>query len=47
MAIFDKNGCSVPIDHRAEARTPEPTYVFLPKITFWISGGDHLLVKNS
>jgi hypothetical protein len=29
-AIFDKNGGSVAIDHRLEARTPHPTYVSLP-----------------
>jgi hypothetical protein len=34
MAIFDKNGGCVAIDRRPEARTPHPTYVFLPKITF-------------
>jgi hypothetical protein len=27
MAIFDKNGSCVAIDHRPEARTPHPTYV--------------------
>jgi hypothetical protein len=30
MAIFDKNGGCVAIDHRPEARTPHPTYVSLP-----------------
>jgi hypothetical protein len=30
MAIFDKNGGCVAIDHRPEARTLHPTYVFLP-----------------
>jgi hypothetical protein len=30
MAIFDKNGVCVAIDHRLEARTPHPTYVSLP-----------------
>jgi hypothetical protein len=30
MAIFDKNGGCVAIDHRLEARTLHPTYVFLP-----------------
>jgi hypothetical protein len=29
-AIFDKNGGCVAIDHRPVARTPHPTYVFLP-----------------
>jgi hypothetical protein len=30
VAIFDKYGGSVAIDHRPEARTPHPTYVSLP-----------------
>jgi hypothetical protein len=30
MAIFDKNGGCVAIDHRPETRTPHPTYVSLP-----------------
>jgi hypothetical protein len=30
MAIFDKNGGGVAVDHRLEARTPHPTYVLLP-----------------
>jgi hypothetical protein len=34
MAIFDKNGGCVAIDHRPEARTLHPTYVFLTLITF-------------
>jgi hypothetical protein len=34
MAIFDKNGGYVAIDHRLEAHTPHPTYVSLPYITF-------------
>src|SRR5688572_9396537 len=34
MAIFDKNGGCVAIDHRPEAHTPHPTYVSLPYITF-------------
>jgi hypothetical protein len=29
-SIFDKNGRCVAIDHRTEARTPDPTYVSLP-----------------
>jgi hypothetical protein len=29
-AIFDKNRGCVAIDHRTEARTPDPTYVSLP-----------------
>jgi hypothetical protein len=34
MAIFDRNGGCVAIDHRPEARTPHPTYVSLPEIRF-------------
>jgi hypothetical protein len=34
MAIFDRNGGCVAIDHRPEARTPPLTYVSLPEITF-------------
>jgi hypothetical protein len=30
MAIFDKNGGYVTIDHRPKARTPHPTFVSLP-----------------
>jgi hypothetical protein len=30
MAISDKNGGCVAIDHRPEACTPHPTYVSLP-----------------
>jgi hypothetical protein len=30
MAIFDKNGGCVAIDHRPKARTPHPTYVSFP-----------------
>jgi hypothetical protein len=30
QAILDKNGACVAIDHRIEARTPDPTYVSLP-----------------
>jgi hypothetical protein len=33
-AISDKNGGCVAIDHRPEARTPHPTYVSSPYITF-------------
>jgi hypothetical protein len=40
-AIFDKNRGCVAIDHRPEARTPHPTYVSLPYITFL-----DFLVKN-
>jgi hypothetical protein len=29
MAIFEKNGGYVAIDHSPEARTPHPTYVSL------------------
>jgi hypothetical protein len=38
MAIFDKNGGCLIIDHRPEASTPHPTYVSLPLVTlldFW------------
>jgi hypothetical protein len=34
MAIFEKNGGCVAIDNQPEARTPDPTYVSLPYITF-------------
>jgi hypothetical protein len=34
MAIFEKNGASVAVDHRLEARTSHPTYVSLQEITF-------------
>jgi hypothetical protein len=30
LAIFDKNGGYMAIDHQPEARTPHPTYVSLP-----------------
>jgi hypothetical protein len=30
MAMFDKNGGCVAIDHRPEACTPHPTYFSLP-----------------
>jgi hypothetical protein len=33
MAIFDKNGGCVAIDHKLEARTPHPTLVSLSYIT--------------
>jgi hypothetical protein len=33
-AIFDKNRGCVAIDRRQEARTPQPTYVSMPSITF-------------
>jgi hypothetical protein len=46
MAIFDKNGGCVAIDHRPEARTPRSTYVSLHISHSWIYGGDHFLVKN-
>jgi hypothetical protein len=35
MAVFFQNGGCVAIDLRPEACTPHPTYVSLPKITFW------------
>jgi hypothetical protein len=34
MAISNKNGGCVAIDHRLEARTPHPTYVSLPEVIF-------------
>jgi hypothetical protein len=46
MAIFDKNGGCVAIDHRPEARTPHPTYVSLPYITFSDFCWRPFLVKN-
>jgi hypothetical protein len=46
MAISDKNGGCVAIDHRLEARTLHPTYVSCHRSHSWISGGDHFLVKN-
>jgi hypothetical protein len=33
-SIFYKNGGCVAIDDRREARTPHPTYVSLPYVTF-------------
>jgi hypothetical protein len=33
-AIFDKNGGCVAIDDRPVTRTPHPTYVSLPYVTF-------------
>jgi hypothetical protein len=46
MAIFDKNGDCVAIDHWPEARSPHPPYVSLLKITFFDFWWDHFLVKN-
>jgi uncharacterized protein (DUF1919 family) len=34
MAISDKNGGCVAIDHRPKARTPDRTYISLPYVTF-------------
>jgi hypothetical protein len=45
-AIFDKNGGCVAIDHRPEARTPDPHMLPCHKSHFWISDEDHFLVKN-
>jgi hypothetical protein len=46
MAIFDKNGDCVAIDHRVEARTRHP-HMFTCHIShYWISRADHFLVKN-
>jgi hypothetical protein len=49
MAIFDKNGVCVAIDHQPEAqRLVKFTPHMFPchRSHSWISGGDHLLVKN-
>jgi hypothetical protein len=46
MAIFDKNGGCVAVDHQPEARTPHPTYVPCHRSHSWISSGDNFLVKN-
>jgi hypothetical protein len=46
MAIFDKNGGCVAIDHRPEARTLHPHMFSCHRSHSWISGGDHFLVKN-
>jgi hypothetical protein len=46
MAIFDKNGGFVAIDHRSEARTPHPHMFPSHRSHSCISGGDHFLVKN-
>jgi hypothetical protein len=46
MAIFDKNGGCVSIDHRPEARTPHPHMFPCHRSHSWIYGGDHILVKN-
>ena len=46
MAIFDKNGGCVAIDHQPEARTPHPHMFPCHRSHSWISGGDHFLGKN-
>jgi hypothetical protein len=46
MAISDKNGDCVAIDHRPEAHTLHPHRFSCHKSHSWISGGDHFLVKN-
>jgi hypothetical protein len=46
MAIFDKNGGCVAIDHRPEAHTPHPHMFPCHRSHSWISSGDHFLVKN-
>ena len=46
MAIFDKNGGCVAIDHRPKARTPRPHMFPCHRSHSLISGGDHFLVKN-
>jgi hypothetical protein len=44
--LFAKNGGCVAIDHRPEAHTSH-THMFPCHTSHsWISGGDHLLVKN-
>jgi hypothetical protein len=35
FGIIENGGC-VAIDHRPEARTPQPTYVSLPQVTFLV-----------
>jgi hypothetical protein len=47
MVIFNKNVESVAIDHRLEAQTPDPHMFPCHRSHSWISGGDHLLVKNA
>jgi hypothetical protein len=36
----------VAIDHQPDAHTPHLTYVSMPYVTFFISVGDHFLIKN-
>jgi hypothetical protein len=47
MAISDKIGGYVAIDHRLEARTPHPHMFSCHTSHSWISGGDHFLFKKS
>jgi hypothetical protein len=46
MALFEKNGGCMAIDHQPEAHTPHPHYFPYHRSHSWISGGDHFLVKN-
>jgi hypothetical protein len=46
MAIFDKNGGCVAIDHRPEVVHFTPHMFSCHRSHSWISGGDHFLVKN-
>jgi hypothetical protein len=45
-AIFDKNGGCVAIDHRPEARTPDPTFP-CHRSHSSITGGDHFFGQKS
>jgi hypothetical protein len=45
-AIFEKKWGYVAIDHRPEACTAHPHMFPFHRSHFWISGGDHFLVKN-
>jgi hypothetical protein len=47
MAIFNKNGGCVAIDHWPEARSPHPHMFPCQRSHSWIFGGDHFLVKNT
>jgi hypothetical protein len=45
-AIFNKNGGCVAIDHRQVAHTPHPHMFPYHRSHYWISSGDHFLVKK-
>jgi hypothetical protein len=47
MAIIDKNGGCVAIDHRPEAHSRHPTYVSLPYVTFLDFGWRPFLGQKS